>query len=129
MINPTDFADIFKCAVEKAYEQDQPFLDKLAEVEHCCKNHVRNMHMDVRIVTPELLQVHFVGSPHGILTQGDMNVAMSKRQDGTVTFHMNNGEDLSADQPTEEILGGFLHAIARQTALNGALQAVRRECW
>lgn len=124
-MNYDRFTDIFEAAFNKAYEQKKPFLDKLAQVQHECNEHVGGMYIKCSIVTPEHLDVSYHGSPRGVLAQGNMAVGLSKHQDGTTVMHVPHVEDtFRADQPVDEILEGFLQGIANQEALGAAYKIV-----
>ena len=119
------FVSIFEAAVNKAYEQEKPFLDKLAHVQHECNEKVHGMHIECRVVTPEHLDVKYIGSPRGVLAQGNLAVGLSKRQDGTTLMHIPHVEDkIAADEGVDEILDGILHGIANQEALGAAYKVV-----
>lgn len=119
------FTDIFTTAVNNAYEQEKAFLEKLALVQHTCNENVHGMHIECRVVTPEHLDVKYIGSPKGVLAQGNLAVGLSKRQDGTTLMHIPYVEDkIGADEGVDEILDNVLHGIANQEAIGAAYKLV-----
>ena len=120
-----DLERIFGNAIEQAFQEEEALLQKLLAVQTLCNESAQRMYIGFRIVSPEKLQLDYHGTPAGVLTQGSLDIALSKRQDGTTIFSPTHSDEaINADETAENVLGGFMQAIARQEALNGAYQAM-----